>query len=64
MLKFSRKIKKIINLQIWCVSNPEFLREGEAIEILDIDRVVIGSNNLKKIKPILEKLYEPIIKKG
>jgi len=41
------------------------LREGEAIRDFRYpDRVVIGSNNLKKTKPILEKLYEPIIKKG
>ena len=41
------------------------MREGEAIRDFRYpDRVVIGSNNLKKTKPVLEKLYEPIIKKG
>ena len=47
------------------ISNPEFLREGEAIRDFKYpDRIVIGSNNLKKTKPILEKLYLPIINKG
>ena len=47
------------------VSNPEFLREGEAIRDFRYpDRIVIGSNNLKKTKSVLEKLYAPIVKKG
>jgi UDPglucose 6-dehydrogenase len=47
------------------VSNPEFLREGEALRDFRYpDRVVIGTNNSKKISPILKKLYDPIIKKG
>ena len=47
------------------ISNPEFLREGEAIRDFKYpDRIVIGSNNLKKTKTILEKLYLPIINKG
>ena len=46
------------------ISNPEFLREGEAIRDFKFpDRIVIGSNN-KKITKKLESLYEPLIKKG
>ena len=46
------------------VSNPEFLREGEAIRDFRFpDRIVVGSNN-KKIARKLESLYEPLIKNG
>ena len=46
------------------ISNPEFLREGEAIRDFKFpDRIVVGSNN-KKINKKLESLYEPLIKKG
>jgi len=46
------------------VSNPEFLREGEAIrDFIYPDRVVIGSND-NKSKLILKNLYSPLISKG
>jgi len=46
------------------VSNPEFLREGEAIRDFRFpDRIVVGTNNKKVIRR-LESLYEPLIKKG
>ena len=46
------------------ISNPEFLREGEAIRDFRFpDRIVVGSNN-KKVTKRLESLYEPLIKKG
>ena len=46
------------------VSNPEFLREGEAIRDFTYpDRIVVGSND-KKSNRILENLYNPLISKG
>ena len=56
----SIKRKKLFEI----VSNPEFLREGEAVRDFRFpDRIVVGSNN-KKITKKLEALYEPLIKKG
>ena len=63
------KIEKIISKKkskkfFEVVSNPEFLREGEAIRDFRYpDRIVVGSNNKKIIKK-MESLYEPLIKKG
>ena len=55
-----RKRKKLFEV----ISNPEFLREGEAIRDFRFpDRIIIGCNN-KKITRKLESLYEPLIKKG
>ena len=46
------------------VSNPEFLREGEAIRDFTYpDRIVVGSND-KKSNRILRNLYSPLISKG
>jgi UDPglucose 6-dehydrogenase len=45
-------------------SNPEFLREGMAVEdFMKPERVVIGTSN-KKAKEILELLYEPFVRSG
>ena len=56
--------KKINKEKFSVVSNPEFLREGEAIrDFVYPDRVVIGSND-KKSKKILRNLYAPLISKG
>ena len=46
------------------ISNPEFLREGEAIRDFRYpDRIVIGSNENKAFE-IMKKLYLPLINKG
>ena len=54
------KKRKLVDI----VSNPEFLREGEAIrDFIYPDRVVIGTDS-KKANKILRSLYMPIIKKN
>ena len=56
--------KKVSRKYFSVVSNPEFLREGEAIrDFIYPDRVVIGSND-EKSKKILKNLYSPLISKG
>ena len=63
------KIEKILSKKnnkkkFSIVSNPEFLREGEAIrDFIYPDRIVIGSND-KKSNRILKNLYNPLISKG
>ena len=63
------EVEKIISQKVpknlfSIVSNPEFLREGEAIRDFTYpDRVVIGTND-KKSNTILKNLYSPLISKG
>ncbi len=56
--------KKVNKKYFSVVSNPEFLREGEAIrDFIYPDRIVVGSNDNKSQK-ILKNLYSPLISKG
>jgi len=64
------KIEKILNKNkkkeglFTVVSNPEFLREGEAIKDFKYpDRIVIGANERQVIK-IFNDLYRPLVNKG
>jgi UDPglucose 6-dehydrogenase len=57
-------LKKVNKKNFSVVSNPEFLREGEAIrDFIYPDRVVVGAND-KKSANILKNLYSPLISKG
>ncbi|MBL0310906.1 MAG: UDP-glucose/GDP-mannose dehydrogenase family protein [Bacteroidetes bacterium] len=46
------------------VSNPEFLREGVAVEdFMKPERVVVGTRS-ERAKKLMEELYEPFVRQG
>ena len=56
--------KKVSKKLFTIVSNPEFLREGEAIRDFTYpDRIIVGTDD-KKANVILKNIYSPLISKG
>ena len=62
--KVSEIIKNNTTFEFDVVSNPEFLKQGAAVDdFLKPDRVVIGSNS-KKATEIMQELYSPFLRTG
>ena len=64
----AEKVKAVIGENAKCdfdvVSNPEFLREGFAVDdFLKPERIVIGSSSERATK-LMEKLYSPYVRSG
>ncbi|MFI1996013.1 UDP-glucose dehydrogenase family protein [Actinoplanes sp. NPDC020271] len=58
---FAQRAERPAGVEFAVASNPEFLREGNAIaDTLFPDRIVIGSDNPRSLE-VLNRLYRPII---
>ena len=57
-------IQRNTSVEFAVVSNPEFLRQGQAVsDFMNPDRIVIGCSD-ERSKSVMDELYRPFINKG
>ncbi|MEZ4792903.1 MAG: UDP-glucose/GDP-mannose dehydrogenase family protein [Gelidibacter sp.] len=62
--RVAKAISKETDVEFDVVSNPEFLREGFAVDdFLKPERIVIGSSS-ERASQLMEKLYKPFVRSG
>jgi len=62
--KIRERVKSVTEFEFDVASNPEFLKEGTAVDdFLKPDRVVIGTDDVR-VAEILKELHQPFVRTG